>query len=196
MYRGYREKSEDYRRYLSLVTHGLGLVRAIRFREIRTSSVDYDVKAGGKVHKRPRTKVMVIPQFRVGSTFISPSQLSEGTLRTLLLVYAMLETSSTALFIEEPEVCVHHGLLSSMTELLVQQSRLKQVFMSTHSESVLDHVKPENVLTVSNRPRFGTRVVPISKALSAVDYRGLRKYLATEGNLGEYIRESGLGRIH
>jgi predicted ATPase len=101
--------------------------------------------------------------------------------------------NSTALLIEEPEVCVHHGLLSSILELIKSFSKRKQMILSTHSDYVLDHVSPENVYKVSSEPLAGTVVSHITKSMTAKELLALRDYLEREGNLGEYWREGGLG---
>jgi predicted ATPase len=135
----------------------------------------------------------VIPQFRLGRQKLSPNQLSEGTFKTLALLFHVITEESSALLIEEPEVCIHHGLLSSILELVKSYSRRKQMIISTHSDYVLDHVTPENVLRVTFDKSQGTSVHHISKIMTAKEYLALREYLEQDGNLGEYWREGGLG---
>jgi predicted ATPase len=136
---------------------------------------------------------VVIPQFRLGRQNLSPNQLSEGTFKTLTLLFHVITGDSTALLIEEPEVCVHHGLLSSILGLVKSYSRHKQMILSTHSDYVLDHVSPENVYRVTFDKSSGTSARPIRKTMTAKEYSALRAYLENEGNLGEYWREGGLG---
>jgi predicted ATPase len=168
------------------------LVDKITFREIRTSSTEYSVQVGGKIERRRAEKVLVIPQFRRGKNILSPNQLSEGTFKTLALLFYIITEESTALLLEEPEVCVHQGLLSSILELIKKYSMEKQMIVSTHSDYVLDHVKPENVLSVKADPVDGTVVRHLRKTMSKKEYEALRYYLGHEGNLGEYWREGGL----
>jgi hypothetical protein len=173
---------------------GLRLVDKISFKEIRTSSIDVRVRVGGRIDKVRRQKMLIVPQFRKGREILSPNQLSEGTFKTLALLFNIITEDSTALLIEEPEVCVHQGLLSSILELIKKYSAYKQMVVSTHSDYVLDHVKPENVFTVRYGKRDGTSVQHIRKTMSGKEYSALRHYLENEGNLGDYMRESGLGR--
>ena len=52
-------------------------------------------------------------------------------------------------------------------------------------------LSPENILLVHKEYEFGTKVNSISKALSANEFRVLKDYLESEGNLGEYWKEGG-----
>jgi Fe-S cluster assembly ATPase SufC len=187
------EANAPYAQFIDIVgPKGLRLIDSLKFREFQVSSVDRSVRVGGKIEVRTRHKRLVIPQFRIGKQKLSPNQLSEGTFKTLALLFHVVTGSSTALLIEEPEVCVHHGLLSSILEVIKSASRRKQIILSTHSDYVLDQVKPENVYVVSSDRAVGTQVYKISKTMNSSELGGLREYLATEGNLGEYWREGGL----
>jgi ABC-type lipoprotein export system ATPase subunit len=195
LYNMYRaQKSQQYARFMQIVgPGGLRLIDDLRFREVPTSSFDYSVRVGGKVEVRRRRKRLVIPQFTVGRQRLSPNQLSEGTFKTLALLFHLITEDSTLLLIEEPEVCVHHGLLSSILELVKSYSDRKQMILSTHSDYVLDHVGPENVYRVTFEKPSGTTARHIRKTMTAKEYAALRQYLEQEGNLGEYWREAGFG---
>jgi AAA domain, putative AbiEii toxin, Type IV TA system len=191
------DKSEDrskYEQFLSIVgPKGLRLINGLTFREVKTSSIEYTVRVGGKVKVRRVHKLLVIPQFRIGKQKLSPNQLSEGTFKTLALLFYVITENSSALLIEEPEVCIHHGLLSSILGLIKTYSQHKQMIISTHSDYVLDHVSPENVFRVSYDRLAGTDVRHIQKTMTTREYTALREYLEKEGNLGEFWREGGLG---
>jgi hypothetical protein len=198
MYSAYSAQKTDsnhqYKQFMDIVgPKGLRLIDALTFREVPTSSIDYSVRVGGKVEVRKRHKLLVIPQFRLGRQKLSPNQLSEGTFKTLALLFHVITEDSTTLLIEEPEVCVHHGLLSSILELVKSYSQHKQMILSTHSDYVLDHVGPENVYRVTFDKASGTSARHIPKTMTAKEYSALREYLEQEGNLGEYWREGGLG---
>jgi len=119
-------------------------------------------------------------------------QLSEGTFKTITLLFYLITERSSALLIEEPEVCVHHGLLVSIIELIKTYSRQKQIILSTHSDFILDQVEPRHVYRVKRDNEDGTKVTHIEKALSAGELKALKLYLETEGNLGEYWRHGSL----
>lgn len=193
LYAEYKSKSAGYQQFFDIIgPGGIGLVDKVDFKEMLTSSIDYSVRIGGKVKQRKRDKILVVPQFTIGKHGLSPNQLSEGTFKTITLLFYLITESSSILLIEEPEVCVHHGLLSSIIELIKTYSREKQIIISTHSDFVLDQVLPENVYKVSSTPEQGTSVAHIPRSMSRNELVALREYLETEGNLGEYWRHGAL----
>lgn len=187
-------KKTKYDQFKEIVgPKGLRLIDNITFREVKSSSTEYSVRVGGKVERRRRDNLLVVPQFKIGAQTLSPNQLSEGTFKTLALLLHLITENSMALLVEEPEVCIHHGLLASILELVKSYSNEKQIIISTHSDYVLDHVDPENVFRVTHSAEEGTLSRPIKRTLNAKEYQALRQYLEREGNLGEYWREGGLG---
>lgn len=193
LYSAYKAKSDGYRQFFDIIgPDGIGLIDAIDFKDILTSSIDYSVRSGGKVKERKREKSLIIPQFTIGKHELSPNQLSEGTFKTITLLFYLITETSSILLVEEPEVCVHHGLLSSIIELIKTYSREKQIVVSTHSDFVLDQVSPENVHSISIDPEIGTEIKHITKSMSNQELSALRNYLDTEGNLGEYWRHGAL----
>jgi ABC-type lipoprotein export system ATPase subunit len=188
------DKRERFDQFFSIVgPKGLKLIDGLTFREVTTSSIEHTVRVGGKVEVRRRYKLLIVPQFRIGKHRLSPNQLSEGTFKTLALLFHIITEDCTALLIEEPEVCIHHGLLSSILEVIKTHSRRKQIIISTHSDYVLDHVSPLNVFRVSYERHAGTVANHINKTMTAKELSALKDYLEKEGNLGEYWREGGLG---
>jgi len=66
-------------------------------------------------------------------------QFSDGTLRLIGLLWALLDSDSL-LLIEEPELSLNNGIVSQMSPLIyrMQRHRKRQVFISTHSDSLLN----------------------------------------------------------
>jgi ABC-type lipoprotein export system ATPase subunit len=187
------DPNHRYQQFVDIVgPKGLRLIDDLTFQEVETSSTDYSVRVGGRVEIRKRNRLLVIPQFRIGKQKLSPNQLSEGTFKTLALLFHVITEDGTALLVEEPEVCVHQGLLSSILELIKSSARQKQMILSTHSDYVLDHVSPENVYRITFDKSAGTVAKHITKAMTSKEYKALREYLDEVGNLGEYWREGGL----
>jgi predicted ATP-dependent endonuclease of OLD family len=181
-----------YDAFLSLVDkRGVRLIDKIKWRDVKFSSPAYEVRSGGKVITQRRKRIMIIPTVHVGTSQLSFNQLSEGSLRTLAMLFYITTDKSELLLIEEPEVCVHHGLLKSVIEVIKEFGRSKQIIFSTHSEAVIDSLRPEQVLLVQRRETSGTIVTPISKAMSRAGYDALKNYLQTTGSLGEFWRHSG-----
>ena len=196
LYQEHRKKSNAYDEFLSLVGgDGIGLVESIDFNEIVTSSSNYSVMTGGKVVKKEKTNLLVVPSFKIAGNSLSPSQLSEGTFKTLALIFYLVTDKSLILMIEEPEVCVHHGLLNSIVELIEIYSKDKQIFMSTHSDFVLDKLKIENVFKVKRTIKDGTKVTSIRKNIKNQELKALKNYLLNEGSLGEYWKHGDLENV-
>lgn len=189
----FKEKSPDsFQEYQSIVgKQGLRLVDKIEFHPVRVPSSEVEVRTGGRIVKKEIKRVLVVPHFVIHSTKLSPSQLSEGTFKTLAVLLYLSTDVSELLLLEEPEVCIHHGLLSSLIELIKSYSKQKQIVLSTHSDFVLDQLAPENVFLVSNSRSSGTVAVTLPEGLSARGFRALKEYLRTSGNLGEFWRHAG-----
>jgi ABC-type Mn2+/Zn2+ transport system ATPase subunit len=193
LYRSFKGKTEAFQRFSHVIgKDGIGLVDDIHFDEIRLPSNLIEVRSGGKTVKKERTQLVVVPIFRIGDIRLSPNQLSEGTFKTLALLFYVLTDDSRLLLVEEPEVCIHHGLLTSIITLIKKESKDKQIIISTHSDYVLDQLEPENVVLVDRKGEQGTKARAITKAMSKTDFKALRTYLEETGNLGEYWREGGL----
>lgn len=65
-------------------------------------------------------------------------QFSDGTLRLVGLLWALLESDSL-LLLEEPELSLNSGIVSKLAPLVyrMQRQRKRQVLISTHSEALL-----------------------------------------------------------
>jgi predicted ATP-dependent endonuclease of OLD family len=191
----YKYNKDSYNQYVSLVNvDGVGLINTINWRSVAFSSQVYEVRSGGRVISKQRKRTMIIPTVEIGSSQLSFNQLSEGTLRTLAMLFYVITDKSRLLLLEEPEICVHHGLLNSVIQIIKEYGRTKQIIFSTHSETVVDGLTPEQVLIVNRHRSKGTIVSKISDKMSKGGFAALKSYLATSGNLGEYWRHSGFNK--
>ena len=119
LYRAYKSEPKSFNKYINTVNqNGIGLIDNITFFDHNIPSSSLKVRAGGQVEKIERVKNIVVPSIIIDGLNLSPNQLSEGTFKTLALIFYILNDDSDLLLIEEPEVCVHHGLLSSIIELI------------------------------------------------------------------------------
>jgi len=116
--------------------------------------------------------------------------LSEGTFKTLALIFYILTDQGALFLLEEPEVCVHHGLLAKTIDIIKSYSYEKQVFLTTHSEAVLDSVEPESVFVVTWDD--GSQINRLNNFLGRKGLSSLKRYLKDEGNLGEYIKHKDI----
>lgn len=179
----------EYEKFIS--RQHLGLVSRITWKAIVLSSNTADVKSGGSIKKIRKTKTLVIPKIQIGSSYITFNQLSEGTFKTLALVFYVMTDASRCLLIEEPEVCVHHGLLSRIIDTIKAYSKHKQVIFSTHSDLLLDSLQPDNIYVVEML-KGGTKVTALDSWVGARGRTALHAYLEESGTLGEYWRSGGL----
>jgi len=70
---------------------------------------------------------------------LSASELSDGTLRYLLLVAALLSPRPPALMIlNEPETSLHPDLLPSLPRLIVRASKQSQLIVVSHAPVLVD----------------------------------------------------------
>jgi len=192
LYQAYKSSEPIYTLFQNTVGNdGLGLIESFEFFDHDIPSSTYKVRTGGFIEEIQNSKKIIIPFIRIDGLKLSPNQLSEGTFKTLALVFYILSDKSDLLLIEEPEVSVHHGLLSSIMQLIKQQSQSKQIIITTHSDNVLDMIEPENIVVVSKEREKGTIANPLTKSLGAQELSALRDYLQTTGNLGEYWIEGG-----
>lgn len=186
-------ESTKYEAYKSLIGRkGLNLISDVHWKKVLVPSSVVEVRTGGKIVRRKRQRVLLVPSVTIGSDRISFSQLSEGTFKTIALIFYLVTDNSDLLLIEEPEVCVHHGLLASVIELIKAQSREKQIIFSTHSDFVLDQVDPENVFSVTRQNSGSTTIKSLASGYSQKRIEALREFLHTTGNLGEFWRQGGL----
>ena len=188
-----RETTPEYDEFMSIIgPKGLRLVQRIYFSKITYPQSEYLVRVGGSVVKQSSKTQLIIPVFKIDGNKLSPSQLSEGTFKTIALLFYLILDKGSLQLIEEPEVCVHHGLLTSIIELIKSYSSSKQIIISTHSDFILDSLDPENIFLVTNEQKRGTKVRALTNALAARDCRALKLYLSEEGNLGELWRHGGI----
>ncbi len=84
--------------------------------------------------------------------FTSPlymHQLSEGSLRFLWLITLLQSPGlTTVTLLDEPEVSLHPELLSILADLFREASSRTQIIIATHSDRLINFLKPEEVLVM------------------------------------------------
>jgi predicted ATPase len=89
---------------------------------------------------------------------LSQVDYSDGMLRILALLYLAFSPEKPSLVcIEEPENGLYPRLIEAMLEALRMLSKSTQVFLTTHSVTLLDRLRPEEVVLV-HRDELGTRL--------------------------------------
>jgi predicted ATPase len=131
-----------------------------------------------------------IPKAAINHRQLNFNQLSEGTFKTMALLFYIIAHDGGLLLLEEPEISVHHKLLKDIIEIIKNESESKQILFSTHSDYVLDMLAPETLVFVENNNGV-TKATALSAALSQENFKGLRTFLEYGGALGEYWKAGG-----
>jgi predicted ATPase len=115
-----------------------------------------------------------------------PSQLSDGTLRFIALVTALLQPSPPAtILLDEPELGLHPYALTLLASLIKQASFRTQLIVSTQSAPLLDAFSPDDVIVV-DRQEGESRFRRLSEA-------DLATWLIEEYTLGELWQKNVYG---
>lgn len=122
-----------------------------------------------------------------GTRLIPATRLSDGTLRFLCLLALLHHPNPPpVLAIEEPELGLHPDVLPRLAELLVEASARTQLFVTTHSDRIVDKLSPHPEYVVVTEKREGathfTRLDPTKLAV------WLEKY-----SLGELWNRGDIG---
>ncbi len=78
-------------------------------------------------------------------------QLSDGSILVIALVTKILSSFHDIFLIEEPENSLHPKALASLVEFMASFEGEKQFILTTHSETLINSVKPENVMVAKTR---------------------------------------------
>ena len=111
------------------------------------------------------------------------AQFSDGTLRLLGLLWALLENESV-LLLEEPELSLHVGIVSELAYLIykMQASKNQQVLVSTHSDVLLAEPGIDGTEVLMLTPtKSGTEVKIAS------DNEAVKQLLEADFTVGEVV---------
>ena len=111
------------------------------------------------------------------------AQFSDGTLRLLGLLWALLENESV-LLLEEPELSLHVGIVSELAYLIykMQASKNQQVLVSTHSDVLLAQPEIDGTEVLMLTPtKSGT------EAKIASDNEAVKQLLEADFTVGEVV---------
>lgn len=179
---------EEYEIFVS--TKMLGLISRLSWKLVGLSSSTVEIKSGGTIKKVRQQKTLVIPKVQIGTSHITFNQLSEGTFKTLALIFYIMTDRGSCLLIEEPEVCIHHGLLKRILSTIKAHSRRRQIIFSTHSDLVLDAITTNEVFVVDMKKSI-TKVSSLSDWAGTKGMSALKAYLNETGTLGDYWKSGG-----
>ncbi|MGH9834831.1 MAG: AAA family ATPase [Blastocatellia bacterium] len=72
-------------------------------------------------------------------------EVSDGTMQALAVLVAAVDSRSSLLLIEEPENSVHPWILRVVVDRLREVSKSKSVILTSHSPTLVNRLKPEEV---------------------------------------------------
>jgi predicted ATPase len=133
------------------------LVGALRIAVPQFESLEVITDERGRPHLRCRFQ-----HWRPNGAFQDETQLSDGTLRLIGLLWSLMDGDGP-LLLEEPELSLHTGLLHNLAPLIHRAQKLakgRQVILSTHSEHLLrdEGIGPEEILFIEPN-KEGSRLV-------------------------------------
>ncbi len=115
-------------------------------------------------------------QFKVNDKWLYWEQLSDSTRRLFYIFFSVLNSNSKLIFLEEPELSIHPHQLSRLMDFLREQSRSKQIIITTHSPQVLNELKEDEldriIVTRYEGAERGTQMYHLSEEEKsyALDY--------------------------
>ena len=118
---------------------------------------------------------------RAAALRLGPHNMSDGTLRAVGLLAAVLQPKlPSMLIVEEPEATIHPGALGTILDILRHATRSTQTVITTHSPDILEARWIEDRhLRIVSWEDGATRVAPTSEATRAA----LREHLMDAGEL-------------
>lgn len=128
--------------------------------------------------------------FFVNENWLSWRQLSDGTRRLFLIIISILN-ESVVFFLEEPELGIHPDQLHLLMDFLKEQSKEKQIIITTHSPEVLNILGKEEldrIIITRYDDEKGTQM----HHLSPKQIRKGQIYIEEVGNLKSFWVHSNL----
>ena len=129
--------------------------------------------------------------FNVNDQWWNWNQLSDGTKRMFYIFCNVLNHHDLYAFIEEPELGIHPQQLSLLMDFLREQSREKQIIITTHSPQVLNELGEDEldriIVTRHEGSERGTQMYHLSE-----EEKGFaRQYMQNGAFLSDYWVQSG-----
>ncbi|MGA9347881.1 MAG: AAA family ATPase [Anaerolineae bacterium] len=147
----------------------------------------------------PEIERLLAPLTEEGQTYLAIEErgipwripswaMSDGTLRFLGQLAALFSPDPPALAcFEEPENCIHPGLLQLVVDVFKSASRKTQILVTTHSPDLLNFLDPEDLMIVEKKDGK-------TQCREAKDVAGVKEALKTLG-LGELWYSGHLGGV-
>ena len=136
----------------------------------------------------------ILTEFKVNGKWLKWHELSDGTKRMFYLIskitYETMPVNCELILVEEPELGVHPNQLSRLMDFLREQSREKQIIITTHSPQVLNELGADElnrVVVTRYEGERGTQMYHLSE-----EEKGFAKgYMENGAFLSDYWVQSG-----
>lgn len=105
------------------------------------------------------TRVKVnLSWFQKGSDYpMQPHQFSDGTIRFICLVTALLQPyPPSIIIIDEPELGLHPAAISILSEVIQDASKRSQVIVATQSPALIDNFSIEDIVVIDRKDGAST----------------------------------------
>ncbi|HZY37962.1 MAG TPA: AAA family ATPase [Mucilaginibacter sp.] len=141
-------------------------------------------------------------EFQVESNWITFDLLSDGSKRLFYIISELISAYAyndlliyssdlKVILLEEPELGIHPHQLHLLMQFIKEQSRYKQIILTTHSPQVLDIIETnelDRVIICNYDSKNGTQL----RHLSEKEMSKAKKYMTEEAFLSDYWRFSDL----
>jgi|GEM_PF-2476452 len=165
-------ETERFEEFVSLVgPDGLSLFDEVRVHRSGTSEQETEDVDGVKLD------LFYYIQYRKNGRLLFYPALSYGTRRIVNIVAAMVSDQSTLMLIEHPEDGIHIGLLRRLFGIMRSYRRALQIFVATHSRTLLNEMQIDELRFVSNE----AGVTQIGK-LSGASREMAERYISATGD--------------
>ncbi len=132
----------------------------------------------------------ILLEFWVNNTWLSWEQLSDGTKR-LFHIIVQINDSKGLVLLEEPENGVHPDQLYLLMDFLKEQSKQKQIILTTHSPEVLNILNKDELDAIIVT-RFEEDKGTLMHHLSAKKQKEGQKYMTKVAHLSDFWVHSNL----
>jgi len=165
----FKNQKDDFEEYKSIV-QSLGLIDDVKFQKYDISETEGD-----------SSNIIIIISFIVDKKTVPFHWLSDGTKRVIRILFYLFYDKASIMLIEEPESSIHWGLLVNLIRILDQYSFKRRILISTHSEQILNNLKPQQLIYLY-LDKGNTKLKYVTKR-NLID---IDNFLSDVGPLGEY----------
>ncbi len=130
-------------------------------------------------------------EFLVNGKWLNWKQLSDGTRRLFYLIHEVAYFKKGVFLIEEPELGIHPDQLNRLMDFLKEQSKEKQIIITTHSPEVMN-ILNKNELDRIIVTRYDNEKGTQMHKLSPHQIRKGQIYMKEVGHLSDYWVHSNL----